>query len=50
MVLAGFVGGFGWFWLVPCFSDYEVILYKICSSVFFLHARHSVLVLSQIVL
>ena len=20
MVLAGFVGGFGWFWLVPCFS------------------------------
>ena len=22
MVLAGFVGGFGWFWLVPCFSNY----------------------------
>ena len=33
MILAGFVGGFGWFWLVlggfgwfwlvPCFSDYD---------------------------
>ena len=22
LVLAGFVGGFGWFWLVPCFSSY----------------------------
>ena len=22
MVLAGFVDGFGWFWLVPCFSNY----------------------------
>ena len=22
MVLAGFVGGFGWFGLVPCFSNY----------------------------
>ena len=28
----------------------KAILYKICSSVFFLHARHSVLVLSLIVL
>ena len=23
MVLAGFVGGFGWFWVVPCFSNYQ---------------------------
>ena len=22
MVLGGFVGGFGWFWVVPCFSNY----------------------------
>ena len=22
----GFVGGFGWFWLVPCFSNYELWL------------------------
>ena len=20
--VVGFVGGFGWFWLVPCFSNY----------------------------
>ena len=24
MVLASFVGGFGWFWLVPCFSNYAL--------------------------
>ena len=23
MVLAGFVGGFGSFWVVPCFSNYQ---------------------------
>ena len=37
MVLAGFVGsfgwfwvvlvGFGWFWLVPCFSNYAAIVH-----------------------
>ena len=31
MVLAGFVGGFvggfGWFWLVPCFSNYGLFDY-----------------------
>jgi len=25
VVLAGFVRGFGWFWLVPCFSNYVLI-------------------------
>ena len=24
MVLGGFVGGFGSFWLVPCFSNYDL--------------------------
>ena len=21
--VGGFVGGFGWFWVVPCFSNYR---------------------------
>ena len=32
MVLAGFVGGFGWFWLVPCFSNYGIFSPLSCSS------------------
>ena len=28
MVLGGFVGGFGWFWVVPCFGNYEYHLKK----------------------
>ena len=24
VVLAGFAGGFGWFWLVPCFGNYAI--------------------------
>ena len=46
MVLGGFVGGFGWFWVVlgrfgwfwvvPCFSNYDILLgiWKLflCSS------------------
>ena len=31
MVLLVVLGGFGWFWLVPCFSNYEHVLLNICS-------------------
>ena len=29
----GFVGGFGWFWVVPCFSNYETISHLALVSV-----------------
>ena len=45
MVLAGFVGGcrwfwvvlggFGWFWLVPCFSNYDKENYIKLNVLFF---------------
>ena len=27
----GFVGGFGWFWVVPCFSNYDISYVNITS-------------------
>ena len=31
MVLGGFVGGFGWFWVVPYFSNYDRLIVSILN-------------------
>ena len=33
VVLVGFVGGFGWFWVVPCFSNYDYDLLLIVPTI-----------------
>ena len=47
MVLLVVVGGFGWFWLVPCFSNYAHMYWA--SSLFSFRSafsKHTLLVMS----